>query len=120
MPPCRVSTAVPRTKPEMMRPPEMQSSMAISSAMRTGSLTAMTLPRMGDLGVAGHLGDHRRVDVDGGLHAPVRGVVLVGHDAVEAVVIGPRVLLVVLVIEDVGLLGVEVRVGEIQAPRLVL
>ena len=46
MPPCRVSTAVPRTKPEMMRPPEMQSSMAISSAMRMGSLTAITLPRM--------------------------------------------------------------------------
>ena len=36
------------------------------------------------------------------------------------VVIGPGVLLVVLVVEDVGLLGVEVRVGEVQAPRLVL
>ena len=29
-----------------MRPPEMQSSIAISSAIRMGSFTAMTFPRM--------------------------------------------------------------------------
>ena len=45
-PACSVSTAVPRTKPDMMRPPLMQSSIAISSAILTGSLTAITFPSM--------------------------------------------------------------------------
>ena len=32
----RYSWGTPRTKPEMIRPPDMQSSIAISSASRTG------------------------------------------------------------------------------------
>ena len=62
----------------------------------------------GDLGVAGDFRDNCGVDVDGRFHAPVRGVVLVGHDAVKAVLVSAGVLLVVLVVEHVGPLGIEV------------
>ena len=47
-------------------------------------------------------------------------MVLVGHDAVEAVLIGAGVLLVVLVVEHVGLFGVEMGIGEIQSSRFEL
>ena len=46
MPACNVSTAPPRTKPEMSRPLEKQSSIASSSAIRTGSLMGIMFPRM--------------------------------------------------------------------------
>ena len=74
----------------------------------------------GDLDVLGQLGDDGGVEVDRGLHAPVGGVVLVGHDAVETHLVGQGVLLVVLVIEDAGLVGVEIGVGEPQAARVEL
>ena len=41
----KYSQPMPRTKPEMMRPPEMTSSMAISSATRSGlPCSGMALP----------------------------------------------------------------------------
>jgi hypothetical protein len=41
---------MPRTKPEMIRPPDMTSSMATSSATRSGlRRMAMPLPRMATL-----------------------------------------------------------------------
>ena len=45
-PACRVSVGLPRTKPEMRRPLEYRSSMAISSAILMGSLMGSMLPRM--------------------------------------------------------------------------
>ena len=60
------------------------------------------------------------VDVGGGLHVPVRRVVLIGHYAVESGLVGHGVLLVVLVVEMVGLFRIEVGVGEVQPTRLEL
>ena len=74
----------------------------------------------GDLDVLGELGDDGGVEVDGGLHAPVRGVMLVAHNAVEAYFVGQGVLLVVLVVEDAGLVGIEIGIGESQASGVVL
>ena len=45
---------------------------------------------------------------------------LVAHDAVETHLVGKGILLVVLVVENVGLLRVEVGVGEAQTPGIVL
>ena len=45
---------------------------------------------------------------------------LVAHNAVEAHLIGQGVLLVVLVVEDAGLVGVKIGVGETQAAGVVL
>jgi hypothetical protein len=43
----KYSAPIPRTKPEMTRPPEATSSIAISSAMRSGfSRRGRPLPRM--------------------------------------------------------------------------
>ena len=47
-------------------------------------------------------------------------MVLVGHYAVEPGLVGHGVLLVVLVVEMMGLLRVEVGVGEVQPPGVVL
>jgi hypothetical protein len=47
-------------------------------------------------------------------------VVLVGHDAVEANLISEGILVMVLIVEKVGFLGVEIRVGEAQASGVVL
>src|SRR6266566_3951410 len=74
----------------------------------------------GDLGFFGDLGDDGRVQVYGGLHAPVGGMVLVAHDAVEAHFIGQGVLLMVLIVEHMRLLGVNMGVGETETPRRVL
>src|SRR5262249_39722486 len=52
----------------------------------------------GDFGLFGDLGNDGGVEVHGRLHAPVGRVVLVGHDAVEAHLIGPGVLLMVLIV----------------------
>jgi hypothetical protein len=46
-------------------------------------------------------------------------VVLVAHNAVEAHLIGPGVLLVVLIVEHMGLLRVKMGVGEAETPRLI-
>ena len=108
---------MPRTKPEMMRPPLMQSSMAISSAIFTGSLTAITFPSMAIFAFLVRWGDDSGVNVDGGLHAPVGAVVLVGHDAVEIDLVRQLVLVVVVGVEDVGLFGVEIGVGEVHPTR---
>ena len=45
---------------------------------------------------------------------------LVGHDAVEAYLVGQDILLVVLVVENAGLFGVKMGVGEAQAAGVVL
>jgi len=55
-----------------------------------------------------------------GFHAPIGGVVLVGHDAVEAHLIGEGILLMVLDVQHVGLLGIEMGVGKAQTSRIVL
>jgi hypothetical protein len=47
-------------------------------------------------------------------------MVLVAHDAVEADLIGPGVLLVILIVEDVGFLRIKMGVGEAETPRLIL
>ena len=46
-------------------------------------------------------------------------MVLVGHDAVQARLVGHPVLLVVLVVQLVGLLWVEVGIWKVEASRLV-
>jgi hypothetical protein len=74
----------------------------------------------GDLGLLGDLADDGRIDVDRGLHAPVGGMMLIGHDAVEANLIGEGVLFMILVVQDMGLLRVKVRVRKAQPPRIVL
>ena len=74
----------------------------------------------GNLGLPGHLGDDGGVEVDRRLSAPVGGVVLVGHDAVEPHLVGQGVLVVVLVVQDVGLVRVEERVGKSQPSRIEL
>jgi hypothetical protein len=45
---------------------------------------------------------------------------LVRHDAIEPHRIGQGVLFMVLVVQDMGLVGVEIGVGKIQTPRGVL
>jgi hypothetical protein len=47
-------------------------------------------------------------------------MVLVAHDAVEAHLISPGVLLMVLIVEHMGFLGVKIRVREAETSRLVL
>jgi hypothetical protein len=47
-------------------------------------------------------------------------VVLVGHDTVEADLIGESILFVILVIQDMGLLWIEVGVRKAQTPGIVL
>jgi len=42
--------------------------------------------------------------------------VLVAHDAVKAYLIGPGVLLVVLIVQNVGLLGIKIVLGKRDAP----
>jgi hypothetical protein len=73
----------------------------------------------GDLGLFGDFGNDCRIDIDRGLHTPVRGVVLVGHNPVKAHLIGPGVLVMVVAIEHVGLFGIKVGVGEVHTTRLV-
>ena len=102
MPFPRVSTAVPRTNPEMIRPPEKQSSMAISSAIRMGSLTAMTFPRMAILAFLVTLAMTVMSRFTAGFMHQVGRVVLVAHDAIKAHLIGPGVLLMILIVENVG------------------
>ena len=72
-----------------------------------------------DFDVLGDLGDDGGIEVGGGLHAPVSAVVLVGHDPVEADFICPGVLFVVLVVEYMGLVRVEVGIGESEAAILI-
>jgi hypothetical protein len=45
---------------------------------------------------------------------------LVGHDAVEANLIGEGILLMVLIVEHVCLVGIEMGVGKAETARLVL
>ena len=45
---------------------------------------------------------------------------LVGHDAVDAHFVGPSVLLVVLVVQNVSFKRIEIGVWEVQSPRLVV
>ena len=52
----------------------------------------------GNLDVLGELGDDGGVEIDGRLHAPVRSVMLVAHNAIEADLIGQGILLMVLVV----------------------
>ena len=47
-------------------------------------------------------------------------MVFVAHDTVESHFVGQGVLLVVLVVQHAGFLGVEVGVGESETPRLEL
>ena len=74
----------------------------------------------GDLDALGELGDDRGIQVHTGFHAPVGGVMFVRHDAVEAHCIGEGILLMVLVVEDMGLLGIEMGVGKTETARIVL
>ena len=52
----------------------------------------------GDFGAAGEAADDGGVEVGGGFHIPVGGMVFVGHNAVEAGFVGLGILFVVLVI----------------------
>ncbi len=47
-------------------------------------------------------------------------MVLVAHDAVEAHFISQGVLLMVLIVQNMGLLGIKIGVGEAETPRRVL
>ena len=73
----------------------------------------------GDFGPFGDLGYDGGVDVHRRLHAPIGGVVFVGHNAVKPHFVGPGILVVVVVVEDVGLFRVEVGIGKVHPPRLV-
>ena len=68
-----------------------------------------------DLDILGDLGQDGGIQVDRRFGAPVGGVVLVGHDAVEPDLVGQDVLFVVFVVELVGLVGVEVGVWKRQS-----
>src|SRR5262249_16746879 len=46
------------------------------------------VPQDGNFGPFGALANHRGMEVDRGLHAPVGGVMLIGHDAIEPRLIG--------------------------------
>jgi hypothetical protein len=63
-----------------------------------------------DLDLLGDLGQHGSRDVDRGLHAKRRRVVLVDHDPVETNVVGDLVLAVIALVELAGQRGVEVFV----------
>ena len=78
------------------------------------------VPQQCYLDSTGELADDGGVQVDGGFHAPVRGVVLVARDPVKAYLFGQYILFVVLVVQMVGLLGIEIGVWEIQPARSVL
>jgi hypothetical protein len=45
---------------------------------------------------------------------------LVGHDAIEAHLIGESILLMVLIVQYVRLLGIEMGVGKAETSRIVL
>jgi hypothetical protein len=47
-------------------------------------------------------------------------MVLIGHDPVEADLIGPGILLMILVIQRVRLPGIEIPVGKVETPGGVL
>ena len=47
-------------------------------------------------------------------------MVLVAHDAIKAHLIGPGVLLMILIVENVGFFRVKMGVGEAETPRLIL
>ena len=109
---------MPRTKPETRRPSVRWSSIAISSATRSGwSRMPIALPRTMTLRAARAPRQRRGHDVGRG-HQPVgRLVVLVDRDAVEAELLGVLELVEVAVVELVAELGVEVLVGEVQRRR---
>src|SRR5687767_1804157 len=74
----------------------------------------------GNFRLLGDFTDDGRIDVHGGLHTPIRRVVLVGHDTVEADLIGESVLFMILVIQDMGLLWIKVCVRKAQTPGIIL
>src|SRR5881397_929447 len=104
----KYSALMPRTKPEITRPPETTSSMAISSAMRRGfSRRGSPLPRIASLAR-----EHRRHHV-GARHRPVAVlVVLVDAQAVPAELLRVLELVEVLVVELLADLRVVVAVRE--------
>src|SRR5262249_40420009 len=79
-----------------------------------GVIDGDDVPQDGDLGSLGNLGDDGSIQVHTGFHAPVGGVVLVGHDAVAARLIGEGILLMVLVVQYVRLHRIEMSVGKAQ------
>src|SRR5262249_59150584 len=78
------------------------------------------VPQDGDFGALGELGDDRSIQVHTGFHTPVGRVMLVGHDAIEAHLIGESILLMVLIVQYVRLLGIEMGVGKAETSRIVL
>ena len=71
----------------------------------------------GQAGARRNLAEDRGIQVRGRLHIPVRGVVLIRHDAVEADRIGTGILFMILVIERMGARGIEIAIGKIEPPR---
>src|SRR5712691_6012087 len=85
-----------------------------------GVVNGNDVPQDRDLRFPGDLGDDSRIQIHRWLHTPVGGMVLIRHDTIESDLIGPGVLLMVLVVEHMGLVGVEKGVREAEAARLIL
>ena len=110
---------VPKTKPEMTRPPDMTSSIAMSSATRSGLPCVLRMLPITPMRMRSVVrGDPGRRDVRV-RHRAVRGlVVLVGEHAVEAELLGGDVHLEVVLVALVPELRVVVRVREHDPARL--
>ena len=70
------------------------------------------IAKNGNLAIFRDLGDGGGVDICGGFHAPPSIMVLIGHDTVEANLVGQSVLLVVLIVQLVSLPRVKELVAQ--------